>query len=167
MASPHAIIVQPIGPAPSSATGSQTEGKHHPHHALAAQLHEAFSAGANDDTNILHYVWVTTLPQLPGILVNTVYDLDFPTYIKNLLRGDTTGKFDKIFSSIKGGAACVPTKEHLDESVAFIASLDLNNGLTYAPSPGGPIGKNIYGGAVLPNFFQAYTATVVQIQNNV
>ena len=156
MASPLAILIQPIaGPTSAAAQGSQP-------HPLAAQLHQAFSP-SGPETNILHYVWVTTLPQLPGILVNTVYDLDFPTYIKNLLRGNPA-LFDKIFSTIVGGAACVPVLEHLDQAVAFIASLDLNNGVTYPPTPGGPVGTNKWGGTV-SQFFQAYTYTVVQIQN--
>jgi hypothetical protein len=156
MASPLAILIQPIAAQASAAEhGAQ-------HEALVAKLHEAFSP-AGPETNILHYVWVTTLPQLPGVLVNTVYDLDFPTYIKNLLRGNPT-LFDTIFGSIVGGAACVPVLEHLDQAVAFIASLDLNNGVTYPPTPGGPIGTNKWGGTVT-KYFQAYELTVVQIEN--
>jgi hypothetical protein len=157
MASPLAILIQPIaGDAPQAEQGSQ-------HHAFAAELHAAFSAPV-PETNILHYVWVTTLPQLPGLLVNTVYDLDFPTYIKNLLRGKPD-VFNAIFKKIKGGAQYTPVQDHLDGAVAFIASLDLNNGVTYPPAPGGPIGQNIWGGTV-SQFFQAYQWTVVQIENN-
>jgi hypothetical protein len=157
MASPLAIIIRPIAPAATAAGRG-----HESHDALAADLHAAFSA-QTPETNILHYVWVTTLPQLPGILVNTVYDFDFPTYIKNLLRA-SPDKFDGIFKSIEGGAQYTPVLQHLDGAVNFIASLDLNNAQTYDPAPGGPIGKNKWGGTV-SRFFQAYTLTVVQIQN--
>src|SRR5665213_2286900 len=90
--------------------------------------------------------------------------LDFPTYIKNLLRGKPD-VFNAIFKKVKGGAQYTPVTDHLDGAVAFIASLDLNNGVTYAPAPGGPIGQNTWGGTV-SQFFQAYQWTVVQIENN-
>jgi hypothetical protein len=102
---------------------------------------------------ILHYVWTVDMsaripPKSGGIgtmLLTTVYDEDFVSYISDLVAANLAG-FNALLPEIgqeKLNSLADPA--HLNAFIEFVRKNDLNNG-----------GDN-------PGFFQAYKQTVDQI----
>jgi hypothetical protein len=101
--------------------------------------------------NILHYVWAVPVPQQndpPGItsvLLTTVYDEDFDSYIRDLVLADPK-TFNDAAAVIVGLKHLIPVQDNLSDFIEFVRQHDLTKGGT------------------LP-FTEAYSQTVVQIQS--
>jgi hypothetical protein len=101
--------------------------------------------------NIVHYLWAIQMPDQVGqppdtkaMLLTTVYDEDFTSYVKDIAR-QAPALFDYVLPSIVGMEKMVPVLSHLDEFAAFIQAHDLT------------------GGGKIPTFLQNYSDTVLQI----
>lgn len=99
---------------------------------------------------ILHYVWAVDLtdkvlpaPGLRTILLTTVYDEDFESYISDLVTANPDG-FNAAAKIIKGLEGLIPVQNNLAAFINFVRANDLTMGGT------------------LP-FSEAYPWTVVQI----
>jgi hypothetical protein len=135
----------------------------HAQHAEAAPpaLTAAFTTGdleaAGDPhplPNIVHYLWVINMPDqvdqpagTKSVLLTTVYDEDFASYVKDIARAHPQ-LFDFALKMIVGMEDMVPVLSHLDEFAAFILAHDLTKGGT------------------IPTFLQNYSDTVLAIWRN-
>ena len=85
---------------------------------------------------ILHYVWAVDMtsyaPPKTGqstILLTTVYDEDFASYIKDLVVANPT-PFNAATKVIVGLEGMAPVEQHLDAFVQFVREHDLTDGGT-------------------------------------
>lgn len=118
----------------------------------ASGLTNALSANAGGDgPNILHYVWSVPVPRQddpPGVvtvLLTTVYDEDFQSYIRDLVLANPK-PFNDAAKLIVGLEDMTPVEDHLSDFIEFVREHDLTQGGT------------------LP-FVQAYPYTVVAIED--
>lgn len=134
MAAQLQLLFQLATPPPA---GPTAQGHGHPH--ISALAH-AFGAKPPDPkTTIIHYLWVTMLPETftnggtgspfasggGWFILNVAYDLDFYTYVKNLVLNDIAG-FNKALPAIKGTAPFLPlTKDNVDPFINWVAANDL------------------------------------------
>jgi hypothetical protein len=117
--------------------------------AATALLETGDSAG-DGGPNILHYVWTVPVPGLndpPGqfsVLLTTVYDEDFDSYIRDLVIANPP-LFNAAADKIVGLKDLKPVEDNIPAFIEWVRKHDLTQGGT------------------LP-FTQAYPYTVVQIQ---
>jgi hypothetical protein len=116
--------------------------------AMAPLSAEETAGGAGP--NILHYVWAVPVPgrdDPPGqqsVLLTTVYDEDFDSYIRDLVLANPT-PFNNAADVIVGLKELKPVEDNLPAFIEWVREHDLTRGGT------------------LP-FTEAYPYTVVQIQ---
>jgi len=119
--------------------------------AVAAAMGPLDPGDVGTGPNILHYVWAVPVPQQndpPGttsVLLTTVYDEDFSSYIRDLVLANPP-LFNQAAEVIVGLKDLIPVEDNLPAFIEFVRDHDLTQGGT------------------LP-FTQAYPYTVVQIQN--
>lgn len=179
MAAQLQLLFQLAGtPGSSSTSGSPTSaatesGHHHghPHGESLEKLATMFSpkAAPNPQTTIIHYLWLTAFPATftnggtgspfatggGWFTLNVVYDLDFKTYVKNLVLADLKG-FNDNLPLIKGTAPFLPlTQNNVDPFIDWVASQDLAQVVN--PATGKPYSSPIAA---------TYTWTVYQIYQN-
>jgi hypothetical protein len=110
-------------------------------------LRKAFTPTASSP-NILHYAWAVPLPSPPSqagwVLLSTVYDENFESYIADLVNANPA-LFNAAVKQIVG-LQNMTLPQDLSQFTAFILKNDLTNG------------------GQAKGFFQAYDATVVQIE---
>ena len=116
----------------------------------AMALLDTGDGAGNGGPNILHYVWTVPVPgqndpkgQM-SVLLTTVYDEDFDSYIRDLVIGNPP-LFNAAADRIVGLADLKPIQDNIPAFIEWVRKRDLTQGGT------------------LP-FVQAYPYTVVQIQ---
>lgn len=91
------------------------------------------TANAGPAPDILHYLWLVAVPQIPApsgyatLLLTTVYDEDFTAYISDLVNNSPDG-FNHAAAGILGFenvAGKLPQPDALQEFIALIAERDL------------------------------------------
>lgn len=116
----------------------------------ANALLDTGDTGGEGAPNILHYVWTVPVPGLndpPGqmsVLLTTVYDEDFSSYIRDLVVANPA-LFNAAADKIVGLKELKPVEDHIPAFIEWVRAHDLTRGGT------------------LP-FTQFYPYTVVQIQ---
>ncbi|HMG47096.1 MAG TPA: hypothetical protein VK614_06520 [Allosphingosinicella sp.] len=119
--------------------------------AVSAVMAPLDPADTTAGPNILHYVWAVPVPNQndpPGVtslLLTTVYDEDFDSYIRDLVLANPD-PFNEAAKVIVGLEGLIPVQDNLSQFIEFVRDHDLTRGGT------------------LP-FTEAYPYTVVQIEN--
>jgi hypothetical protein len=116
----------------------------------AMALLDTSDAAGTGGPNILHYVWTVPVPGLNdpegqmSVLLTTVYDEDFDSYIRDLVIGNPP-LFNAAADKIVGLKDLKPIQDNIPAFIEWVRKRDLTMG------------------GALP-FTQAYPYTVVQIQ---
>ena len=133
-----------------------------PPQAVLEALNSLFTPATGGGINILHYAWLTVLPDAFGggasAMLTTVYDEDFYDYVHDLVVNNPA-PFNAIIPLLKGAEACIDpatgkpdVMKYLPTFIKFVQDNDLAH-------PGRAKGS----GYLVKGSFEGYDLTVKAI----